>query len=132
MRTDPKIELLRRLPLFAAASTRELQDVASRADEIDVPAGYTLTREGERGREFVVLLDGSATVEHDGEVIATLGPGDFLGEIALLLYTARTATVRTTTPSRLLVITDRDFRALVDAIPSFGLEVYAAAHARLN
>jgi CRP-like cAMP-binding protein len=131
MRTDPKIQLLRRLPLFAAASTRELQDVASRADEIDVPAGYTLTREGERGREFVVLIEGAATVEHDGETIATLGPGDFLGESARLHNPARTATVRTTAPSRLLVITDRDFRALVDAIPSFGVEVYAAAHQRL-
>jgi CRP/FNR family transcriptional regulator, cyclic AMP receptor protein len=128
---DTKIELLKQVPLFAGASARELREIASRVDEIDVPAGYVLTREGDRGREFVVLVEGSATVENDGRVIATLGDGDFLGEIALLLYTARTATVRTTTPSRLLVVNERDFRTLVDEVPSFGREVYAAANARI-
>lgn len=128
---DPKIELLKQVPLFAGASVRELRQIASRADEIDVPAGYALTREGDRGREFVVLVEGSATVESDGRVIATLADGDFLGEIALLLYTARTATVRTTAPSRLLVVNERDFRTLVDDVPSFGREVYAAANARI-
>jgi CRP/FNR family cyclic AMP-dependent transcriptional regulator len=131
MKAEPKIDLLQRLPLFARASMRELRDIAARADEIDVPAGYTLAREGDRGREFVVLIEGSATVESDGRVIATLGDGDFLGEIALLLYTARTATVRTTAPSRILVVTERDFRTLVATVPSFGREVFAAAAARL-
>jgi CRP/FNR family cyclic AMP-dependent transcriptional regulator len=128
---DTKIELLKQVPLFADASPSELREIASRADEIDVPAGYTLTREGDRGREFVVLVEGSATVENEGRVIATLGDGDFLGEIALLLYTARTATVRTTTPSRLLVVNERDFHTLVDEVPSFGREVFAAANARI-
>ena len=131
MNGDTKLELLRRLPLFAHASARELRDIAARAHEIDVPAGYVLTREGDRGREFVVLVEGAATVETDGRVIATLGDGDFLGEIALLLYTHRTATVRTTTPSRLIVVTERDFRTLVAAVPSFSREVFAAAAARL-
>ena len=124
---DTKIELLKQVPLFAGTSTNELRQIAARVDEIDVPAGYTLTREGDRGREFVVLVEGSATVENDGRVIATLGDGDFLGEIALLLYTQRTATVRTTTPSRLLVMTDRDFRALVDDVPAFSRRVWSAA-----
>jgi CRP-like cAMP-binding protein len=128
---DTKIELLKQVPLFADASPSELREIASRADEIDVPAGYTLTREGDRGREFVVLVEGSATVENEGRVIATLRDGDFLGEIALLLYTSRTATVRTTSPSRLLVVNERDFRMLVDEVPSFGREVYAAASARI-
>src|SRR3954452_6150797 len=113
MKTDTKLDILRRLPVFAGASTNELRQIASHVDEIDVPAGYTLAREGDRGREFVVLIEGSATVESGGRVIATLGDGDFLGEIALLLYTARTATVRTTAPSRILVVTERDFRTLV-------------------
>jgi CRP/FNR family transcriptional regulator, cyclic AMP receptor protein len=124
---DTKIQLLKQVPLFAGTSTNELRQIAARVDEIDVPAGYTLTREGDRGREFVVLVEGSATVENDGRVIATLGDGDFLGEIALLLYTQRTATVRTTTPSRLLVMTDRDFRALVDDVPAFSRRVWSAA-----
>jgi len=130
MKTDTKLDILRRLPVFAGASTNELRQIASRVDEIDVPAGYTLTREGDRGREFVVLVEGSATVESDGRVIATLGDGDFLGEIALLLYTQRTATVKTTTPSRLLVMTDRTFRTLVDDVPAFSRRVWSAAAAR--
>lgn len=127
---DTKIELLKQVPLFAGTSTEELRQIASRVDEIDVPADYALTREGDRGREFVVLVEGSATVENDGRVIATLSDGDFLGEIALLLYTQRTATVRTTTPSRLLVMTERDFRALVDDVPVFSRRVWSAAAAR--
>ena len=127
---DTKIELLKQVPLFAGTSADELRRIASRVDEIDVPAGYTLTREGDRGREFVVLVEGSATVENDGRVIATLADGDFLGEIALLLYTQRTATVTTTTPSRLLVMTDRDFRTLVDDVPAFSARVWSAAAAR--
>jgi CRP/FNR family transcriptional regulator, cyclic AMP receptor protein len=130
MKTDTKLDILRRLPVFAGASTNELRQIASQVDEIDVPAGYTLTREGDRGREFVVLVEGSATVENDGRVIATLGDGDFLGEIALLLYTQRTATVTTTTPSRLLVMTDRTFRTLVDDVPAFSRRVWSAAAAR--
>ena len=130
MKTDTKLDILRRLPVFAGASTNELRQIASRVDEIDVPAGYTLTREGDRGREFVVLVEGSATVESDGRVIATLGDGDFLGEIALLLYTQRTATVKTTTPSRLLVMTDRTFRTLVNDVPAFSRRVWSAAAAR--
>jgi CRP/FNR family transcriptional regulator, cyclic AMP receptor protein len=127
---DAKIELLKQVPLFAGTSANELRQIASRVDEIDVPAGYALTREGDHGREFVVLVEGSATVESDGRVVATLGDGDFLGEIALLLYTQRTATVTTTTPSRLLVMTDRDSRILVDDVPAFSRRVWSAAAAR--
>lgn len=130
MKTDAKLDTLRRLPVFAGTSANELRQIAARVDEIDVSAGYALTREGDRGREFVVLVEGSATVESDGRVVATLGDGDFLGEIALLLYTQRTATVRTTTPSRVLVMTDRDFRTLVDDVPAFSRRVWSAAAAR--
>jgi CRP/FNR family transcriptional regulator, cyclic AMP receptor protein len=130
MKTDTKLDVLRRLPVFAGASANELRQIASHVDEIDVPAGHRLTRDGDRGREFVVLVEGSATVENDGRVIATLGDGDFLGEIALLLYTQRTATVTTTTPSRLLVMTDRTFRTLVDDVPAFSRRVWSAAAAR--
>jgi CRP-like cAMP-binding protein len=120
-----KLDELRRL--FEEASDRELREIASLADEIDVPAGFDLTREGERGREAVILASGAATVERDGETIATVGPGDIVGELALVTYSPRSATVTTTEPSRLFVLGERDFRALVDRVPSFSRRVFVAA-----
>lgn len=128
---DAKLELLGKVPLFSGCSREELAAVARLADEVDVPAGRPLTREGESGREFVVLVRGAAVVERGGETIATLGPGDFLGEIALLTRSPRTATVTTTEPSRVLVLTDRAFRELTDRIPAMAARTWAATAARL-
>jgi CRP-like cAMP-binding protein len=128
---ETKLDMLRQVPLFAGCSREELETVARLADEIDVPAGRALTREGANGREFVVLLDGTAVVERDGEALATLGPGDFLGEIALLTRSPRTATVTTTAPARLLVLTDRAFRELTDRIPAMAARAWSATAERL-
>lgn len=128
---NPKIDLLQQVPLFADLSREELRDVAALADELDVPAGTALTLEGERGREFFILVEGVATVEEDGRVVATLVRGDFIGEIALLTRGRRTATVTTQVPSRLLVLTDRAFRSLVDSIPSIAAQTWAATAARM-
>jgi CRP/FNR family transcriptional regulator, cyclic AMP receptor protein len=126
-----KIELLRQVPLFADWSRDELRAVAAVADELDVPAGKTLTLEGAAGREFIVLVEGEATVHEDGEAVATLNDGDFLGEIALLTRRTRTATVTTTVPSRLLVLTDRAFRQLAETVPAFAARTWAATAERL-
>jgi CRP/FNR family transcriptional regulator, cyclic AMP receptor protein len=128
---DTKTELLKQVPLFAGFSRDELRAVAAVADELDVPAGRALTRQGEPGREFVVLVDGEATVEENGKAVATLGRGDFLGEIALLTRSPRTATVTTTAPSRLLVLSDRAFRVLADTVPNFAARTWAATAARM-
>jgi CRP-like cAMP-binding protein len=124
------LDMLGQVPLFAGCSREDLETVARLADEVDVPAGHALTREGASGREFVVLLDGAAVVERGGEALATLGPGDFLGEIALLMRAPRTATVTTTAPSRLLVLTDRAFRELTDRIPAMAGRAWSATAAR--
>jgi len=126
---DTKLEMLRQVPLFAGCSRDERETIARHADEIDVPAGRALTREGASGREFVVLVEGAAVVERGGETLATLGPGDFLGEIALLTRSPRTATVTTTAPSRLLVLTDRAFRELTDLLPAVAARTWAATAA---
>ena len=84
------------------------------ADEVDVPAGTVLTRQGGSGQEFFVIVEGRARVERDGRHLATLGPGDFLGEMALLDERPRNATVTVDEPSRLLVIGHQDFHALLD------------------
>ena len=128
---DQKVEAIKRVPLFTKLSKKGMQEVASIADEIDFPEGKALTREGERGREFFVLLDGEAEVRRQNERIATLGKGDFLGEIALVTKLPRTATVTTTSPVRALVITDRDFTSLIKRSPEVGQGVLEALGERL-
>jgi len=127
---DAKTELLKQVPLFQRLSKRELAQVAALADEIDFPAGRTLTTEGANGREFVVLVDGIADVSQDGEVVNTLGPGDFLGEIALVTGEPRTATVTTRSPSRLLVMNAAAFRSLLHDAPQLKKRVLATAALR--
>jgi CRP-like cAMP-binding protein len=131
MSANPKVNLLRQVPLFQGLSAKELSGLAAVADEIDVPAGRALTREGLSGKEFVVLAEGIADVEHDGEVVNTLGPGDYFGEISLVTGLPRTATVTTRSPSRLLVIAAPAFRSLLDRTPRLRQRVTARAALRL-
>jgi CRP-like cAMP-binding protein len=131
LRKNAKLELIKRVPLFAGCSKRELSEVGAIADELTLPEGRTLTKEGATGHEFLVLIDGSAEVRRNGRKVNTLGAGDFLGEIALVTGAPRTATVKTTTPSRMLVITARDFRTLLRNTPSMQLKVLEAVAARL-
>jgi CRP/FNR family cyclic AMP-dependent transcriptional regulator len=131
LRKNAKLELIKRVPLFAGCSKRELSEVAAIADELSLPEGRTLTKEGAAGHEFLVLVDGAADVRRNGRKVNTLGAGDFLGEIALVTGAPRTATVKTTEPSRMLVITARDFRTLLRKTPSIQLKVLEAIAARL-
>jgi CRP/FNR family transcriptional regulator, cyclic AMP receptor protein len=126
-----KTDLIKRVPLFSKLSAAGLKEVASVADEIDLPEGKTLTKEGERGREFIVLLEGTADVRQKGAHLRTLGKGDFLGEIALVTKLPRTATVTTTSPVRALVITDRAFSQLLKDSPQIGQGVLEALGERL-
>jgi len=128
---NSKIDLIRRVPLFAACSKAELAEIASIADQIDLPEGKVLIKEGDTGREFFVLIDGTADVERGGRNVAKLGPGDFFGEIALIAKTPRNATITTTSPVRALVITDRAFRHLLDHSPKIQIGVLTALAERL-
>jgi CRP/FNR family transcriptional regulator, cyclic AMP receptor protein len=129
---NQKVELISKVPLFDRLSKRELEQIASVADEIDLAEGKELTREGEQGREFFVLLEGTADVTHDGERVNSLESGDFFGEIALISDGPRTATVTATSPVRTLVVTARSFQRLVDEMPEIQRSVLAAAAERLN
>jgi CRP-like cAMP-binding protein len=131
LRKNAKIELLRHIPLFAECSRRELEAVAAVADELSLPAGRELTREGARGAEFIVIAEGAADVRRRGRKVNTLGDGDFLGEIALVTGARRTATVRTTAPSRLLVLTAVAFRRVLRETPSLQLKVLDAVARRV-
>ena len=126
-----KVELIKRVPLFGGLSKRELGEVAGIADEIEIPGGKKLTQEGATGHEFLVLVEGAADVHRQGRKVNTLSSGDFLGEIALVTGTPRTATVTTTTTSRMLVITARDFKSLLRRVPSIQLKILDAIAARV-
>jgi CRP/FNR family transcriptional regulator, cyclic AMP receptor protein len=128
---NQKEELIRRVPLFARCSRHEVKQIAQIADEIDLKEGTEMTREGSAGREFFVLLEGSADVQRGDEKINALGPGDFFGEIALISEEPRTATVRASSPVRALVVTARSFRRLLDDSPEIKTSVLQAMADRL-
>ena len=128
---NSKIDLLKKVPLFSGCSKKELRELAAVADEIDLRDGSALTREGRAGHEFFVLIDGSVEVTQGDEKIAELGAGDWFGEIALLTKAPRTATVTATSPVRILVITDRAFRQVVEATPSIAVKMLERVGERL-
>jgi CRP-like cAMP-binding protein len=122
---------IRSLPLFEGCTNAEAASIAGIGHEESFAEGTELTREGRAGDDFYVLLDGRAAVLQDGDVRGELGPGDFFGEIALLGHSARTATVRTASPVRALVIPGRAFRALLGRQPDVQLKVLEALAERL-
>ncbi|HET9287339.1 MAG TPA: cyclic nucleotide-binding domain-containing protein [Gaiella sp.] len=123
LRADARVELIRRLPLFELCSKRDLRRIASLADERGVEPGTELIREGEPGTEFYVVVEGEVDVRRRGRRIARLGAGSFVGEIALLSRSPRTATVIAATPLRVLAISGRDFVDLLDTLPELWLKV---------
>ena len=129
---NAKIDLLKQVPLFAGCSKAELREVALSTDEIDLRDGHVLTREGRSGREFFILVEGTASVTQEGKEIAELKQGDWFGEIALLTHRPRTATVTATSPVRVLVLTDRAFRRVVETMPRIALKVLASVGQRLD
>ena len=128
---DSKVELIRKVPLFAKLKKKELEDVAHIADELDLPEGKTMAIEGDRGREFFVLLEGEAEVTKGEQRINTMRDGDFFGEIALVTHMPRTASVTATTPVRVLVITEHDFAALIKRSPDIARGVAEALAERI-
>jgi CRP/FNR family transcriptional regulator, cyclic AMP receptor protein len=132
LRKNAKVELIRGVPLFAECSRKDLNEIAGIADEIDLREGKVLTKEGSAGREFFILVDGTAEVTKGSRRVNQLGPGDFFGEIALVTQRPRTASVVATSPVRALVITGRSFRTLLDHQPQIQGKVMAALAARLG
>ena len=117
---------LKEVPFFSGMSKKELAVVAQQSDEIDVPAGKVIAREGDFGHEFFIIDSGTAEVTRGGARIAELGAGDFFGEMALLDDDRRTATVTATSPMSLIVMTRASFRALDRTIPGVHAKVAKA------
>jgi CRP/FNR family transcriptional regulator, cyclic AMP receptor protein len=130
---DAKVELLRGVPLFAACSKRELSRIASLADEIEVPEGRVLTREGDPGWECFVVVDGRATITvGDRARVAPLGSGACFGEMSLLDQGPRSATVEAQTDMHLLVLDARSFSSMLEEFPSVARKMLATMAGRLR
>jgi CRP-like cAMP-binding protein len=129
---NEKVELLRRVPLFAGLGERDLEEVQRLTDEVDVPAGRELTTEGRSGEEFFLIVSGRVGVVRDGVRVRTMSDGDFLGEIALLDGRARSATVTTEAPTRLLVLAHREFNSLLERFPAIQSAVLRALAERVR
>ena len=121
---------LKTVPFFSKLKKRELELVAMQAEEVDVPAGKVLARQGDLGDEFFVIEAGRAEVTREGERIAELGPGDFFGEMALLEADRRNATVTATTPMTVIAMTRGSFRAIERSMPHVHAEVQEAIDRR--
>ena len=130
--TDDKLELLKRVPLLAGLGRKEIEEVGRLAEEIDVPAGRVLMREGQTGQEFFIVVRGSVLIERGGHALRSLGPGDFLGEIALVDDGPRTATATTETSAQLLVLAHREFHSLMEQFPSVRTSVMQALAMRVR
>jgi CRP-like cAMP-binding protein len=131
LRKNAKVDLIKSVPLFSECSRKELGEVAGIADEIDLREGKELTKQGQAGREFFILVEGTADVKKGSRRVNRLGPGDFFGEISLIRHTPRTATVVATSPVRTLVITERSFQSLLQHQPGIQNKVMSALAARL-
>jgi CRP-like cAMP-binding protein len=116
--------------LFESLSRDDRRLIAQHAEELDVDEGTQLVRQGEFAYEFFVIEDGGAEVVRDGERIAELGPGDFLGEMGIVSQAVRNATVRTTAPSTVIVMTSQDFRAMQRSNPTVASQIEAAVEER--
>jgi CRP-like cAMP-binding protein len=132
MARDAYLDNLATVPLFAALSKKDLQRIARASDEVTVEKGRVLVQEGTSGHEAFVIVEGTATVERKGLTVASLGPGNHFGELALLDGGPRTATVIATSDLRVLVLGQREFSGVLDSVPGLAHKLLAALATRIR
>jgi len=125
-------EKLREIPIFRECSTKELKSISRLITQVQVKPGSVLTRQGDAGREFMIIVEGQATVRRDGKVLATLGPGDFFGELAVIAGVPRIATITADTEMTIDALNRREFSSLLDESPKIAKKILIGAVARLN
>lgn len=123
---------LANVPLFSALSKRDLQRVAKATDEVSIEAGRVLVEQGRTGQEFFLILEGEAVVRRNNRKVATLGPGQYFGELAILDRGPRSASVVANTDMRLLVLGQRDFVGVLDSIPGMASKLLSTMAQRLR
>jgi CRP/FNR family transcriptional regulator, cyclic AMP receptor protein len=129
---DAKVELLSSVPLFSACSQRDLRRIAGLVDEMDVPDRSVLIRQGDPGRDCFVIAEGKAKATVRGSGTTWLGPGDVVGEMSLLDQAPRAATVTAWTDMQVLVLTSRNFSALIEEFPPVARRIMAALAGRVR
>jgi CRP-like cAMP-binding protein len=123
---------LANVPLFSALSKRDLQRVAKASDEVAIEAGRTLVEQGRTGHEFFLILEGEAVVRRNNRKVATLGPGQYFGELAILDRGPRSASVVAETDMRVLVLGQREFVGVLDSIPGMSSKLLTTMAQRLR
>jgi CRP-like cAMP-binding protein len=123
---------LANVPLFSALSKRDLQRVAKASDEVPIEAGRTLVEQGRTGHEFFLILEGEAVVRRNNRKVATLGPGEYFGELAILDRGPRSASVVANTDMRVLVLGQREFVGVLDSIPGMSSKLLTTMAQRLR
>ncbi|MGH9229502.1 MAG: cyclic nucleotide-binding domain-containing protein [Acidimicrobiales bacterium] len=126
MAREKYLDHLATVPLFSGATTKELRAVAKASVEMTIDEGKQFVTQGEIGREAFIIVEGRADVSRGGSTIATLGPGDCVGELALLDHGPRTASVTAATPLTVLVLGPREFSGLLDELPALNHKMLAA------
>ena len=124
--------LVESVPSLAALPESAKHGLAEEFDEVDVPAGERIVSQGDFAYELFAILEGTARVEQDGEVVATLGTGDLCGEIGLLLTGRRTAAIVAETPVRMLALFDQTFRRLSKEHPEFAELIHSESRGRFT
>jgi CRP-like cAMP-binding protein len=117
IRSSQKEDLLKKVPLFSSLSKRHLREIGKHADQVQVETGRVLAEQGQKGWEFIFIVEGQARVRKDGKVIRQLSGGDFFGEISLIDGKPRTASVTAETDVTLLVVPKQSFDHLLNTIP---------------
>ena len=131
-RASAKVELLRNVPLFSGLSAKELMSLSRLMDEIDLKPGTVIIRAGNTGGEFFIVIEGTIEVKRKGRRLARLGPGDYLGEIALIDHGPRTATAMVETEARLLVLASREFHSMLASDPRIENKILRTLAARVR
>ena len=131
-RKDSKLDHLAQVRLFRACSRKELTTIGRASDEVRVAGGKTIVEEGQTGHEFFLILDGNASVLRKGRKVATLGPGDYFGELALLDRGPRNATVKADGDMEILVLGQREFSGVLDEVPTIAHKLLASMATRLR
>jgi len=129
---DAYIQHLSSVPMFGACTNKELIQVAKHTTDLTIRAGKVLITEGTKGREFFVIIDGKATVSRKKKNIATLGPSDYFGELALLDGAERNATVTAETEMEVVVLEQREFLGLLADVPSLARKLLIGMAQRLR